>query len=148
MSDSRPNPVVHRFPTVRGYEGTAPQVTRPPFSGSGGTLGWDDVPVEEEPATFDTMTPFGFGGNSSRETVIPADRHTRGVDGAADIPGRVRENSVGDLPLRQVPNRETRMFGECSRRIAQVEGQAAHDAWKQRAGSGCTSSCATSTQGK
>lgn len=139
-SDSRPNPMQHRFPAVRGYEGSAPQMTRPPFSGTGGHLGWDDVPIEEEPGTLDTMIPFGFSGNQSRETIIPTDRHTRGLDSAGPVvaDGRVRENTVGDMPLRQVPNRETRMFGECSRRIAQKEGQAAHDAWKTRVEGGCS----------
>ncbi len=141
MSDSRPNPVVHRFPPVRGFEGAAPQVTRAPFSGTSGNLGWEDVPMEEEPATFDTMTPFGFSGSTSRETLIPADRHSRGLDSsvtAAPRTDRVRENVVGDMPLRQVPNREGRMFGECSRRIAQKDGQAVHDAWKSRVSSDCS----------
>jgi hypothetical protein len=89
------------------------------------------------------MTPFGFSGNKSHETTIPSDRHTRGIDGSSGpASGRVRENAIGDMPVRQTPNRETRMFGECSRMIAQKEGQAAHEEWKARVEGDCQA-CST-----
>jgi hypothetical protein len=120
---------------VRGFEAGALQTTRAPFSGTSGTLGWD-VPAEEEPANLDAIAPLGFG-NPQGETVIPTDRHTRGADVGKGGAGRVRENTVGDMPVRQQPNGERRIFGECSRRIAQIEGQAAHNAWEKRVADDC-----------
>lgn len=148
MSDSRQNPGLDRFPTVKGMgtcveeaqAGSARCDAAPaPRANFGapteGEVGWSDAPNTYEGGTIETVGPLD-PRSSGGEMMIPTDRHTRG--GSSVEQGRVRETILNSQPHRQARNMETRVVGECSRHIAHTESQARVEEWKSRGGGDCT----------
>lgn len=148
MSDSRQNPGLDRFPTVKGM-GTcvetgmagsarcdAAPAARANFGApTDGEVGWTDVPNTYEGGTIETVGPLD-ARSAGGEMMIPTDRHSRG--GTVVEQGRVRETELNAQPHRQARNMETRVLGECSRHIAHSESQSRLKEWKTRVSSECT----------
>jgi hypothetical protein len=148
MSDSRQNPGLDRFPTVKGMgtcvEGglagsarcNAAPAPRANFGApTTGEVGWKDVPNTYEGGTIEAVGPLD-ARSSNVEMTIPTDRHSRG--GTIVDQGRVRETELNTQPHRQARNMETRIVGECSRHIAHNESQSRLQEWKTRLKNECT----------
>jgi len=149
MADSRHNPMLDRFPAVRGTgtcrEGGAAGSMRCEAAPAArvdfgapvkGEVGWADAPSIYEGGTLETVGPLSTTIAPAVGAVIPTDRHTRG--GTAEME-RAREAPINLQPHRQARNMETRLQGECSRHIAHQESQQRTLEWRQRMDSECKS---------
>jgi len=156
MSDSRENPAMWRFPSVRGVapcrEGLGlgqrcdvAQVHH--HSVDVGALGkeltgWADLPTGVDGATLESLGDLN--GPVDYQLNIPADRHGRG---GGPMPGRIgireREVSLDEANAfhYRSDNQERRVATECSRQIAHEKSKEEYEQWRSRM-SGPTSGCA------
>jgi hypothetical protein len=121
--DSRPNPGIHRFPSVTSQ--VKPPVPRD-WGASVGSTHFVDTDGHDT-ATLTDLRTLQTVDNENWLAHTQVQRHGRGADAPYE---RVREMSTNGSA--RVLNGEQRMMPECSRRFEQDKAKLQHTEWKNR----------------